>query len=169
MRAMVVYESMFGNTREVAEAVARGLGTVLTVDLVEVGQAPDLTDLEVDLLVVGAPTHALGLSRPGTRHDAAQRTGRVLVSTRRGVREWLEAAGPVGLRVAAFDTHVKQPTVPGHAGRAAARRLRRLGCTQVAAPESYYVDGLEGPLLDGETARAAAWGAELGRALVPAA
>lgn len=66
---------MFGNTRAVAEAVAQGLGSAMTVELVEVSAAP-LESQDVDLLVVGGPTHAFGMSRPTTRSDAAGRTRR---------------------------------------------------------------------------------------------
>ena len=69
MRALVVYESMFGNTRLVAEAVAEGLSSGLDVDVVEVAAAPTSFD-DVELVVVGGPTHALGMTRQRTRDDA---------------------------------------------------------------------------------------------------
>jgi len=64
MRAAVVYESMFGNTRRVAEAVAEELSLHMETDLMEVGEAPGRLEAAVDLVVVGAPTHAFSLSRP---------------------------------------------------------------------------------------------------------
>jgi flavodoxin len=78
MRALIVYESMFGNTRQIAEAVAEGLraghdAAPVEVGLVEVGEAP-ATVADVDLLVVGGPTHALGMSRPETRQSATEHT-----------------------------------------------------------------------------------------------
>lgn len=163
MRALVVYESMFGNTRAVAEQVKAGLETAMVVDVVAVDQAPDLDALDVDLIVVGAPTHAFGLSREATREDAAQRAGGATATDRAvGAREWLFAAHsvPAGLVAATFDTHVKTPPVPGRASRAAEKRLQRLGARVVAA-ESFYVRGYEGPMLDGELERARAWGETL--------
>lgn len=163
MSALVVFESMFGNTRSVAEAVADGIGLSLHVEVVEVGSAPPLQGLDAELLVVGAPTHAFGLSRPQTRADAAHRAGRAVISSGGGVREWLEAADRVPLPVAAFDTHVKRPRLPGRAGRVALVRLRRMGASVLATPESFWVDGYEGPLYPGELDRARSWGTELAR------
>lgn len=71
MHAFVIYESMFGNTRKVAE----GLATSAKVDLREVGAAPATIEGGVDLLVVGGPTHAFSMSRPRTREDALPRDG----------------------------------------------------------------------------------------------
>ena len=61
MGALVVYESMFGSTRAVAQAVADGITSIMPVEVVEVASAPDPSTLAVDVLVVGAPTHAFGL------------------------------------------------------------------------------------------------------------
>lgn len=154
MRALVVYESAWGNTRTVAEAVGGVLGRGMAVRVAPVETAPALADVDADLLVVGAPTHAFGLSRPRTRADAAARGGRRLPT---GVREWLASGAPPALLAAAFDTHVRRPDLPGHAGRAAAGRLHRLGCVMVVPPESFGVEGYEGPLLPGELARARQW------------
>ncbi|MFK5635838.1 MULTISPECIES: flavodoxin family protein [unclassified Ornithinimicrobium] len=156
MTYLVVYESAFGNTREVAEAVAAGLGE--GTEAVDVGTAPPLEGLDVDLLVLGGPTHAFGMSRPQTREDAEARGGHP-PST--GIREWLDAAEGASLRVATFDTHTRKPNLPGTAGKAAAKRLRALGCTLVADPEKFWVHGDRGPLLDGELERATTWGERL--------
>ena len=166
-RVLVVYESMFGNTQKVAKAVAGGLAEVGTVDVVEVGSAPTPLPEDVDLLVVGAPTHAFGLSRPSTRHSAADQSAGELVSAGIGVREWLGELRHTGSRtvVAAFDTRVKMAMVPGSAARRALSRLRGLGFTMLVRAESFYVTGTPGPLKDGETDRAEAWGAKLAAAL----
>ncbi|HEU5111379.1 MAG TPA: flavodoxin, partial [Micromonosporaceae bacterium] len=132
MNALVVYESMFGNTRLIAEAVVDGLAAAhLTVTSVEVAAAPSFVPGDVGLLVVGGPTHAFGMSRPGTRRSAADQADQPLVSTGSGVREWLAALprGRAGLAAAAFDTRINKPRLPGSAARAVRRRLRRLGFT----------------------------------------
>ena len=165
MGALVVYESMFGNTRAVAEAVAEGLRTAMPVEVLEVSAAPPLELLDdVELLVVGAPTHAFGMSRPETRRDASERVGRPVISDTMGLREWLAEAysAPRDIAVAAFDTHVKTPMIPGWAGHAAEKRLRRAGARVVGKPASFYVHGYTGPLHPGELDRARAWGEELG-------
>jgi hypothetical protein len=164
MRALVVYESMFGNTKAVANAVADGLATRMPVDVVEVGTAPPVVGDDVALLVVGGPTHAFGMSRPGTRRDAGKQAEHGLVSAGIGLREWLTAVhdGSGGVAATAFDTRIDRPRLPGSAARAAEKRLRRLGFRTIAAPESFYVAGTQGPLLDGELERARRWGDELG-------
>lgn len=171
MRALVVYESMLGNTEEIAQVIAEGLAADMAVTVLEVGDAP--TAPTVDLLVVGAPTHAFGLSRPATRSAAAAeaaRIGRALVSRRFGIREWLAALRPEGVRMAAaFDTRVRKPRLPGSAARAALRRLRRLGIRRTEPAVSFYVETTVGPLSAGERERARRWAEALGRVLPPVA
>lgn len=160
MGAVVVYESMYGNTFQVATAVAEGIRDVMPVDLVEVGHAPRAEELSlVDLLVVGAPTHAFGLSRPATRQEAAKRTEHGVISLGCGVREWLDAAWPAAIPAAAFDTHTVKPDLPGHAGKAIERRLHAMGGRVLTKYASFRVAGYEGPLSDGKLARARSWGA----------
>lgn len=166
MRALVVYESMFGNTRDIAYAVASGLQESVPTDVVEVGTAPTFSGAEIGLLVVGGPTHAFGLTRPSTREDAANRTGRELVSARIGIREWLSAIdrSPTRISAATFDTKAQHPRLPGSAARAAHKRLRWLRFRPIAAPETFYVADMTGPLVDGELDRARGWGRRLGTA-----
>ena len=161
-KAWVVYESMYGNTREIADAVAQGVKEWADVEVREVSTATVLPG-DLDLVVVGAPTHAFGLSRPSTREDAAHKAHRSVESAGMGLREWMDA---VGLATSApsfvtFDTRVRHPHLPGSAAKKAAKRLRGVGGTQVAKPESFWVDGMEGPLVEAELERARAWGAAL--------
>ena len=163
IRALVVYESMFGNTKTVARAVAEGLGGAVPVTVTEVGHAPDSIPVEVSLLVVGGPTHAFGLSRSETRRDAAAESARPVVSPGAGLREWLDAlaVAPGRVATATFDTRVLHPRLPGSAAKAARRRLEAKGFAMLAGPESFYVHGKAGPLADGEEHRARAWGEHL--------
>jgi flavorubredoxin len=167
MRALVVYESMFGNTRAVAGAIAEGLSQHVRTDLVEVGAAPHEPDIRVDLLVVGGPTHAFGMSRPTTRADAATKTGGSLVSSGIGMREWVEQLPPAtqATAVATFDTRVRKPRVPGSAARAALKQLRSHGYRVAAPAVTFWVDGTTGPLVAGELDRARAWGDALAAAV----
>jgi hypothetical protein len=169
MTVLVVFESMFGNTKVIADAVAEGLAGHLPVEQVEVGVAPTVIGGEVELLVVGGPTHAFGLSRSGTRQSAAEQADGDLVSAGIGLREWLGALhkGPADVAVAAFDTRISKPRLPGSAAAAADKRLRRLGFRVVAPSTSFYVRGTTGPLLDGEAERARRWGEELAAELRP--
>jgi hypothetical protein len=167
MQALVVFESMFGNTEAVAQAVAEGLAETMDVRVRAVDQAPGALPAEPILVVVGGPTHALGMSRPRTREDAARRTPETTTPTTMGLREWLDQLerAPAGTLGAAFDTRVHAP-VPGSAARGAARRLRRLGVGLVAPATTFWVDGTPGPLLDGESERARRWGRQVAMAAV---
>jgi hypothetical protein len=163
MRAVVVYESMFGNTREVAEAIGEGLSARLgadSVELIEVGQAATAAE-GADLLVVGGPTHAFGLSRRSTRQSAAEMVKGVPPIT--GLREWLAAVAPVSRPVpaAAYCTRVKEGLMPGSAAKGVATRLRRRGYRLIAAPCDFWVGGTRGPLRPGEYERAQRWGEDL--------
>ncbi|HEX7165551.1 MAG TPA: flavodoxin domain-containing protein [Acidimicrobiales bacterium] len=164
MRAVVVYESMFGNTEEIARAVAAGLSETATVAIAEVGTHPNVDG--VDLLVVGGPTHAFGMSRPSTRKDAETRTGRRVISAT-GLREWLDGLHevPATTRVAAFDTRIRRPRLPGSAAKAALKTLRGKGAVAVVPAETFWVHGTTGPLLADEVARARTWGRALGERL----
>jgi hypothetical protein len=165
-RALVVFESMFGNTGDVARAVGDGLARHMPVDVVEVGVAPVEPAGDVTLLVVGGPTHAFGLSRSSTRREAAGRRAFPPLSSGIGVREWLAEFAPrPGLSGAAFATRTAQAWVPGSAGNAIGRRLGHRGVPLVAPACSFHVTGMEGPLADGELNRARRWGEELAAAL----
>jgi flavorubredoxin len=163
MRAMVVFESMFGNTQQVAAAIAEGLVSDARVELVEVNDAPGEIGADIDLLVVGGPTHAFGMSRPNTRLDAMSKSGRDEASVGTGIREWIAALRSTSnaTAVTTFDTRIGSPRVPGSAARAALKRLRKLGLRVVAPAESFYVSGTPGPLIDGELERARRWGRTL--------
>jgi hypothetical protein len=164
MGALVVFESMWGNTRTVAEAVARGLGEETVI--VNVDQTPSRLPADIHLLVLGGPTHAFSMSRATTRHDAVER-GATEGQETSGIREWLDAVPPSDrLDVATFDTRVaKVRRLPGSAAKAAGKEVRRHHLGRLVASESFYVDDTEGPLLPGELERAEAWGAALAATL----
>lgn len=164
MKALVVYESMFGNTEQVARAITAGLSENLEVELFEVTEAPHPIGEMLDLIVVGGPTHAFSMTREGTREDAITK-GATHGSKALGIREWLAQlqAGPHSELVATFDTRVERVRrFPGSAAKRAAKVAHRLGYGSATKAESFYVDDIEGPLLDGELDRAQAWGERLG-------
>jgi hypothetical protein len=165
-RALVIYESMYGNTEQVGRAIGAGLSELMAVDVVEVGAAPNTVAPDVGLIVVGGPTHAFGMSRPGTRAAAAKEVESPLVSSGIGVREWLDLLEPAAEEsaAAAFDTHVDHPRLLRHVGSAAAaiaKHLDSLGFEIAAEPEHFWVSGTLGPLADGELERARQFGRSL--------
>jgi hypothetical protein len=163
MRAVVVVESMFGNTRQVAKAIAEGLQNAVDVEVLDVGVAPETFDPDVRLIVVGGPTHMFGMSRPDSRTQALAKAGAGARSADTGIREWIERLGPLGPRVATatFDTGLRS-RLSGSAAASASKRLRRRGVRTVSPGHSFEVTGKSGPLKAGELDRARAWGAELG-------
>lgn len=163
MRALVVYESMFGDNQQVAHAIAAGLAEAgVAAEAVEVGVAPTTVPAGIDLLVVGSPNHAWSMPRPSTRQDAAKQADGDLVSQGIGVREWLELAEvSSGLPMAAYDTRGSHPKAVvrfDHASRSIEKRLARLGGEPVAPAEHFLVADMKGPLEPGELERAQAWG-----------
>ena len=171
MRAVVVYESMYSNTRLIAEAVGEGLRTYADTVVVPVDQADAALASGADLLVVGAPTHVHSLSSVRTRQaaiDAASKpeSGVTVEPGVRGpgVREWLGSVGDLDLQAASFDTRFHAPSwFTGRASKKIARLLHRHGCSLLADSESFLVTKANRLEHDGEV-RARRWGAELGTA-----
>jgi flavodoxin I len=141
MRALVVYDSVYGNTEKIAEAIGGAIeGEVKVLRPGEVGPQ----ELEnISLLVVGAPTQ-------GGRATTA-------------VRDFLDRISKAeinGLNAAAFDTrHISRMTkLFGYAAGKIASSLKKKGAILIAEPEGFFVEGGKGPLKAGEPERAAAWG-----------
>ena len=162
MRALVVYESMYGNTHVVAGHIADGLRTLFEVEVVPVVQATPDRVAAADFVVVGGPTHAHGMSRPSTRQaavEAAKKPGTDLEldvdAMGPGLREWFAGSGGVTrpCAPAAFDTRIQMPAaITGRAGRGIARHLRHRGFHLVGEPESFFVDK-HNHLTDGQEER----------------
>jgi menaquinone-dependent protoporphyrinogen IX oxidase len=171
MRALVVYESMYGNTRAVAGEIADGLRTDYEVTLVPVAEASPQLLAGADLLVAGGPTHMHGLSSASSRRmaaAAAAKDGSELRLDRDaggpGLRDWLRNLGHRDDLAAAFDTRINGvPAFTGRASRPIAKLLKRHGYRLAAAPESFLVTS-QSTLLDGEAARARRWGMTIGAA-----
>lgn len=175
MTILIVNESMFGNTREIAEAIAEGItkelsrapGVMATphIDVTAVADAPTEIPDDVTLLLVGGPTHAFSMTRESTREDAARQgaTG----ETQTGIREWIERVAPrADLPVITFDTRVHVRMLPGSAAKTASNALRHKGFDKAERGESFWVGGTAGPLSHDEVVRARAWGAALAERLV---
>jgi flavodoxin len=139
-KTLVVYDSAFGNTEKIAKAIGEAIGGDVTV-LKASGAAGSLTG--VSLLIVGAPTYGGRPTPP--------------------MLEFLDkipATGLQGVKVATFDTRLtsKLVSVFGVAAKKIAASLESKGGIQMTPPEGFFVKGREGPLVGGETQRAAAWG-----------
>jgi len=167
MKALVVYESSYGNTAAVGETIAetlRGEGLEVTAGSVETVRAAATGD--VALLVAGGPTHMHGMSRPSTRKAGASDKKNTYEepTVAIGLREWL-AEMPSGARrpAAAFDTRFDKSTVvTGSAAKGIAKRLEHQGFRLLAEPESFFVTN-QNQLVDGELDHAATWARTLAR------
>jgi flavodoxin len=152
MKAMVVYDSAYGNTEKVAQAIGQALGASAEVEVLRAGDVRPDRLAGLSLLVVGSPTQKF---RP--------------LGTITGFLKGIPRDGLRGVRVAAFDTRFPQSKVDeirilaffvsifGYAAKPVAGLLLKKGGTLAAPPEAFYVSDTEGPLLAGELERAADW------------
>jgi len=170
MRAVVIYESMYGNTHLIAGAIADGLRTSSEVAVVPVDGADEALLAGADLVVVGGPTHVHVLSRESTRTAAVEAAQKPESGVEldpdaegEGLREWFDALGDVrkGTAGAAFDTRAHAPAaITGRASKGIAKRLRAHGFELVTEPESFLVTK-DNHLEDHEIEHAKEWGTRL--------
>jgi flavodoxin len=156
MKALVIYDSAFGNTEKIAQAIGNALAAGGEVETLRVGdvRAEHLAGLA--LLVVGSPT---------------QRFSPLPAITR--FLKGIPANGLKGVKVAAFDTRITESEIErvrilaffvrifGYAAEPIAKRLEKKGGVPAVPPEGFYVGGTEGPLLEGELERAADWAGQI--------
>ncbi len=170
MRAIVVYESLWGNTAAIAHAIAEGIGD--DAEVLDTARADPATVAQADLLVAGAPVHAMNLPTEQSRANAAQRpSGPDALAadlSHPSIRQWLEEVPRGSARAAAFDTRVRGPLGHGAAPRILAA-LTDLGYSACVKAEGFHVDfrttrsGQAALLREGEIERAREWGRELRR------
>lgn len=167
-RALVVFESMYGNTQHIAEAIADGIAAHLPVTVAEVGAAPLVVPPDVGLVVLGGPTHRFGLSRPASRERAAAKHEAISVGL--GLRDWIEQVDwePGRLVAATFDTKRGAPRFFwGSAARAARKAVQARAVVVLAAKDFYVTFGADSDSLEpGELERARAWGEALATELL---
>lgn len=168
MRAVVIYESMYGNTHTIADAIGRGLAAGNEVTVAPVAEAtPELLD-GADLVVAGGPTHVHGMSGARSRQaagEAAGKDGSGLTlephAQEPGLRDWFGTLGTIHGRGAAFDTRIDGPVMlTGRASKTIAKLLSQHGLTELAPAQSFLVTK-DNHLRPGEEDRAEQWGREL--------
>jgi flavodoxin len=142
MKVLVICDSEYGNTWTLATEMAAALQPYAEeVTAVKASEAAGLKLLGYDLLLVGGPTQG---------HTVSPRLKSVLDAVPRD--------GLQGVRALAFDTRMHMmKLLTGSAADGIARRLKGLGASLVMPPESFIVDGMEGPLEAGEVDRAVYW------------
>ncbi len=157
MRALILVESCSGCTAAASEAIATGLReSGADATLLPANEAP--AAVVADIVVIGAPTHNLGLPSPSSRREAVRRGAKPVSS---GVREWLDRHEPIDGRVFAFATTTAS-RFSGSAATAIIRQLQRRGIRAQRGPDITVAD-VAGPLADGEADRARDWGRAIAR------
>jgi flavodoxin I len=155
MKALIVYDSVFGNTEKVARTIGSAVGAEGQVEVMKVDTVQPVQLSGVELLVVGSPTRGFQMTKP---------TSSFLKS--------IPDEALKGVRVAAFDTRIDMnDPVPGflkvmvrifgYAAQPIANKLVKKGGKLAAPAEGFLVAGSEGPMKDGEMERAEEWGRKL--------
>jgi hypothetical protein len=164
MQAIVVYESLWGNTAAIARAIADGIGPQARA--LSTAEASGTAIADADLIVAGAPVLAFALPSDKMRASLGADPGKAPAPpdlSHPSMRTWLDALPKGHGRFAAFETRIWWS--PGGATGAIVHALERAGYRPVAKPSRFIVKGAYGPLRDGELERARLWGAALAQAM----
>ena len=151
MKVLIVYDSVFSNTEQIAQAISDSLGSKENVETLRVNDVKIEKITGLDLLIAGSPTR-------GFRPTKAITNFLKRISTN----------GLNGVKVAAFDTRFSLSDIEssvlrfivktgGYAAKSIANRLKKKGGDMIMPPEGFLVTGEEGPLKKGELERAADW------------
>jgi hypothetical protein len=162
MKAIVVYESHWGNTAAIARAIAEGIGSGARA--LSTAQASDAAVSGADLIVAGAPVFGFGLPTKAMLETIGANAGREKTApdlSHPSMRAWLGALPKGHGRSAAFETALFWS--PSGAARAIVRGLENAGYPRAAKSRRFAVKGKYGPLRKGEAERARLWGAELAK------
>ena len=155
MKVLIIYDSVYGNTEQIAQAIATALGPHEDVEILRVSDVEPEQLTGLNLLIVGSPTQRF---RPTTAID------RLL--------EKIPVNGLKGVKVAAFDTRLSLSDIEspverffvergGYAAKPIAGRLKKSGGSLIVPPEGFIVQGMNGPLKKGELERAADWAKQI--------
>lgn len=162
MKAVVVYESLWGNTGQIARAIAEGIGA--DARAVTTSDATTAIADGVDLVVAGAPLLGFNLATDDMRKSIARNPGGASTPpdlSHPSMRSWLDSLQQSTCGCATFETRIWWS--PGSAAKKMMGMLEAKGMRRVAEPGKFIVTGRYGPLKAGEVDRARAWGAELAR------
>jgi len=156
MKALVIYDSVFGNTEQIAQAIGNALGSQEDVEILRVSNVKPEQLTGLKLLIVGSPTRQF---RPTAAIN--------------NLLKRIPQNGLKGVKVAAFDTRFTMSAIEesrvlpffvrlfGYAAKPIADRLKRKGGELIIPPEGFFVEGVEGQLKEGELERAADWAKQI--------
>ncbi|HXZ94307.1 MAG TPA: flavodoxin domain-containing protein [Dehalococcoidia bacterium] len=142
MKALIVYDSVYGNTEKIARAIAEAIAPSNEIKVLRASEANPSELSSINLLIVGSPTHG-GRPTPAIQ-DFLNKVPQLSLQ---------------GINVAAFDTRIptKLVGVFGYAAGRIAGNLKKKGGTLIASPQGFFVIGSKGPLKEGEPERAVTW------------
>lgn len=158
MKTLVIYDSFFGNTEKIAQAIGRALGSSANVQVLKVANFKPGQLAGLELLIVGSPTRGF---RPTPAIAALVKS--------------IPVRALNGVKVAAFDTRFSEAKLKslsfilpvmtnifgGYAAKPIADGLQKKGGRLIVPPEGFFVEDTEGPLKEGELERAADWGRQM--------
>jgi len=153
MKLIIVYDTIYGNTQRIAEAIKEGLGSGHESELVRVEEAKTDMIENTDVLIVGSPTHGGWFSE----------SVKTFLDT-------LSAESLRGIYASSFDTSIPSEDQKfliksltklfGNAAPRISKELRQKGATVIGS-EIFFVLGRKGPIKEGEIERAREWAAGL--------
>jgi len=156
MKVLIVYDSVFGNTEKIAQVIGNAMGSQAEVNILRVGNVKQENLRGLDVLIVGSPTRAFKPTKE-------------IINFLNGFPK----NGLKGVKVAAFDTRFTMSAIEesrvlpflvrlfGYAAKPISNRLKKKGGELIISPEGFFVEGVEGPLKEGEIERAASWAKEI--------
>ena len=156
MKVLIVYDSVFGNTEKIAQVIGNAMGSQAEVNILRVGNVKQENLRGLDMLIVGSPTRAFKPTKE-------------IINFLNGFPK----NGLKGVKVAAFDTRFTMSAIEesrvlpflvrlfGYAAKPISNRLKKKGGELIISPEGFFVEGVEGPLKEGEIERAASWAKEI--------
>jgi len=156
MKVWIVYDSVFGNTEKIAQVIGNAMGSQAEVNILRVGNVKQENLRGLDVLIVGSPTRAFKPTKE-------------IINFLNGFPK----NGLKGVKVAAFDTRFTMSAIEesrvlpflvrlfGYAAKPISNRLEKKGGELIIPPEGFFVEGVEGPLKEGEIERAASWAKEI--------
>ena len=156
MKVLIVYDSVFGNTEKIAQVIGNAMGSQAEVNILRAGNVKQENLRGLDVLIVGSPTRAFKPTKE-------------IINFLNGFPK----NGLKGVKVAAFDTRFTMSAIEesrvlpflvrlfGYAAKPISNRLKKKGGELIISPEGFFVEGVEGPLKEGEIERAASWAKEI--------
>ena len=151
MKALIIYDSFFGNTEKIAQAIGETLSSSMEVEVCKVSEVKQEQLKEINLLLVGSPTRGF-MPSPAIKKFLRS----------------IHSDGLKNIKAAAFDTRISEDDakirilrflmkVFGYAAEPISKKLRNKGAEIVVSPEGFCVKDTEGPPKEDELERAKSW------------